>query len=119
MRTQIREMMIRIIREHAPELTDSQMDELCRAWLPDPNKDASKTKLPPDVLGSMIEQFISFSHGTMKKSTEENLRSEMGDWPQRYWNAFPAVVRALITDYLKNKITPDEFNSRISIALEV
>jgi hypothetical protein len=119
MRTQIREMMLRIIREHAPELTDSQMDELCQAWLPDPEKQDNKSKLPPDVLASMIEQFISFSHGTMKKTVDEGLREQMGAWPERYWNAFPPVVRALITDYLKNKITADEFNSRLGIALEL
>jgi hypothetical protein len=120
MRTQIREMMLRIIKEHAPELTDKQMDELCEAWMPDGKRaKENKSKLPRDVLESMIEQFLAFSNGTMRKSVDEKLREDMADWPERYWNAFPPVVRGLITDYLKNKITGEEFNSRMNIALDM
>jgi len=117
----IREMMVRIISENAPELTKKQVNELCKAWLPDENfmETENKNALPKDVLISMIEQFISFSSGTMKKSTDESLRTEMGAWPERYWKAFPPVIRQLITDYLKNNITGDEFNSRIGIALDL
>jgi hypothetical protein len=116
MRKMIRDMIIRIVREHAPELNDSQIDELCEAWLPgaDGNK---KNDLPSEMLLSMIEQFISFSNGTMKKSVDEELRKEMSDWTQRYWNAFPPVIRQLISDYLKNKIPEKEFKSKIVIAL--
>jgi hypothetical protein len=118
MRSQIREMMLRIIKEHAPELTDGQVEELSNAWLPQPAQ-TDKEKLPRDVLISMIEQFISFSHGTMQKSVDEALRGEMGEWPQRYWKAFPPVIRQLISDYLKDKIPAEEFNSRIGIALQM
>jgi hypothetical protein len=65
----------------------------------------------------MIEQFISFSNGEMKDSVDKSLREEMGAWPQRYWNAFPPVVRQIVTDYLKNKIPQKDFKSRILIAL--
>jgi hypothetical protein len=67
------------------------------------------------MLLSMIDQFISFSHGTMRKSVNENLRSEMGAWPERYWNAFPPVIRQLITDFLKDKITEKDFYSKLEI----
>ena len=116
MRQSIREMIIRIIKENAPELTDSQMLELCEAWLPAADI-GNKSSLPADVLLSMIEQFISFSHGTMQKSVDENLRNEMGAWPQRYWNAFPPLVRQIITDYLKDKIGEKDFWAKIGLAL--
>lgn len=116
MRNSIREMTIKILREHAPELTESQINELSEAWLPGENSGKKET-LPPDVLVSMIEQFISFSHGTMKKSVDDDLRSEMGAWPGRYWKAFPPVIRQLISDYLKNKITEKDFKSKLGIAL--
>jgi hypothetical protein len=120
MRQTVRDMMVRIIKEHAPELNEDQIAELSNAWLPQPGaEDKNQQKLPPDVMASMIEQFISFSHGTIKKSVDENLRKEMGAWPERYWNAFTPVVRGLISDYLKNKITPEEFNSRIGIAVGI
>lgn len=116
MRQQIREMIVRIVKEHAPELTSQQIDELSNAWLPDANAGA-KEQLPRDVLFSMIEQFIAFSHGTMNKSVDENLRNEMGAWPERYWNAFPPVVRQLTSDYLKNKITEKDFYTKLNIAI--
>jgi hypothetical protein len=115
MRRSIQEMMLRIIKEHAPELSDKQIDELCQAWLPDgggKNKD-----LPREMLASMIEQFISFSRGTMKESVDKELRKEMGSWPERYWKIFPPVVCQIITDFLKDKITEKDFNSKINIAL--
>jgi hypothetical protein len=114
MRKSIREMIVRIIREHAPELSDSQVDELCRAWLPEPE---GEKNVPRDMLQSMIEQFISFSRGTMNTSVDKNLRDEIGAWPERYWKIFPPVIRQTITDLLKDKISEEDFNSRISIAL--
>jgi hypothetical protein len=51
----------------------------------------------------------------MRKSVNENLRSEMGAWPERYWNAFPPVIRQLITDFLKDKITEKDFYSKLEI----
>jgi len=118
MRRSIQDMIIKLLREHAPELNDAQINELCQAWLPD-NFSGTKSSsgLPPDVLLSMIEQFVSFSHGEMKESVDKGLREEIGAWPERYWNAFPPVVKQIITDYLKNKISAKEYKSQISIAL--
>ena len=118
MRKSIREMIVRIVKEHAPELNDYQIDELCEAWLPDSNKQGGKS-LPPDVLISMIEQFISFSHGTMQKSVDDSLRSEMGTWTKRYWDAFPPVIRKLISEYLKDKISEKDFRTKVGIALGI
>jgi len=117
MRKSIRKMIIKIVRENAPELTDSQIDELCQAWLPDPGIQ-KKEALPRDLLLSMIEQFVSFSRGSMQKSVDENMRKEMGAWPERYWKAFPPVVRRLITDLLKDKISEKDFKTKIVIALD-
>jgi hypothetical protein len=116
MRNSIREMIIRIVREHAPELSESQIDELCEAFLPDSKKNKSDA-VPSEMLLSMIEQFISFSNGTMNKSVDDGLREEMGAWPKRYWEAFPPVIRQIISDFLKDKITEKEFRSRIVLAI--
>ena len=121
MRKSVREMIVRIVKEHAPELSESQIDELCEAWLskgsPSRQESGKKGTVPPDVLLSMIEQFVSFSNGTMKKSADEDLRREMDAWPQRYWKTFPPVIRQLITDLLKDKITENDFKSKVGIAL--
>jgi len=121
MKLSIHEMIVRLLREHAPELNDSQIEELCQEWLPMQTGIQSKKQkdknLPSDALLSMIEQFVSFSHGTMSKSVDQNLREEIGAWPERYWNSFPSVIRQIIKDYLENKITEKEYKSKILIAI--
>ncbi|MCL2265303.1 MAG: hypothetical protein FWC22_04595 [Treponema sp.] len=120
MRESVQEMIVHLLKEHAPELNSKQIKELCEAWLPSAagskNEDSS---LPPDVVLSMIEQFISFSQGEMSESVDKNLREEMGAWPQRYWNSFSPVVRRIITDYLKDKIPQKDFKMKIKIALGI
>jgi len=116
MRKSVQNMIVKILKEHAPELNADQINELCEAWLPSSGGE-KEGALPPDVLISMIEQFVSFSNGTMNKSVDEDLRKEMGAWPGRYWKAFPPVIRQLISDYLKDKITEKDFKSKILIAL--
>jgi hypothetical protein len=119
MKKSVQDMIVKILKEHAPELNDDQVDELCRAWLPDGTgaKKSAGSGIPPDILLSMIEQFVSFSHGEMKASVDKNLRDEMGAWPERYWNNFPPVVRQIITDYLKDKISEKDFKNKICITL--
>jgi len=116
MRSSIQEMILRIIRENAPELSDSQVKELCEAWMPGKSS-AKKSPLPPDVLLSMIEQFVSFSNGSMNEKVDQGLREEIGAWPERYWNSFPPVIRQIITDYLKDKITEKDYKSKILLTL--
>ncbi|MCL2277071.1 MAG: hypothetical protein FWC21_04170 [Treponema sp.] len=118
MRKSVQEMIIRILREHAPELNDKQVDELCRAWLPD-MPGSGKNQLPNEALLSMIEQFTAFSRGEMPEPADKKLRDEIGEWPQRYWNAFPPVIRQIIADFLKDRITAKDFKSRIVIALGI
>jgi len=118
MKTSIHEMIVRLLREHAPELNENQIEELCQEWLPTQSGKKHKDKnMPSDALLSMIEHFVSFSHGTMSKTVDQGLREELGAWPERYWNSFPAVIRQIIKDYLENKITEKEYKSKILIAI--
>jgi hypothetical protein len=121
----IRNMAVRIIRQEAPELTDSQVDELTRAWVPAKKNAGAENsggeaggnkQLPPDVLESMIDQFTAYSQGRMPAGEDANLRTEIGSWPERYWNAFPPVIRSLISDFLKGELPEEEFNAKIKTA---
>ncbi|MDR3337566.1 MAG: hypothetical protein LBT16_10215 [Treponema sp.] len=120
----VREMAERIIREEAPELDDEQVAVLTKAWIPanaggQADGPAGEKAVPPDLLVSMISQFISYSRGSMDPAEEQGLRAEMGAWPERYWNAFPQVIRSIIGDYLKGGISDGEFNSKIGTALSL
>ncbi|GHV95172.1 hypothetical protein AGMMS50293_14920 [Spirochaetia bacterium] len=117
----IQDMTMRIIRQQAPELTDEQVEELTRAWVPDANGggEGQGVKAPRELMASMIDQFVAFSQGTMDETEDKILRDEMGAWPERYWKAFSPVIRLIITDFIKDKITEEEFNSKIGIALGI
>jgi hypothetical protein len=130
----VRDYAIRIIRQQAPELTDAQVEELTKAWIPpaqnSPKKRAGDraqgspgekfdTSIPRDLLASMIDQFVTFSLGRMEEEDDRALRSEMGPWPDKYWNAFPQVTRLLIKDFLKGEMDETDFNTRIGLALQM
>ncbi|MDR0623685.1 MAG: hypothetical protein LBG10_04580 [Treponema sp.] len=122
LRESVRSMAVRIIKQEAPELTDDQIDELTRAWIPGPQKNGdggSTEKLPRDLLFSMADQFVAFSQGRMSKAEDKSLRDEMGSWPERYWKAFPPVVRLIVTDYLKGETGEKEFRSKLETAVSM
>jgi hypothetical protein len=111
-------MAVRIIKEEAPELTEEQIEVLAKAWIPEPGAGDGK-KAPPDYLRSMIDQFVSFSTGTMSQTEDKELRAEIGAWPDRYWKSFPPVVRLIVTDFLNGKISEKEFVSKIETTLSM
>ena len=133
----VKDYAIRIIKKQAPELTEAQIEELTQSWIPDfpgkktkgPAKSAipegnldpnrSRRQVPKDLLVSMIGQFISFSLGRMEEKEDQALRKEMGTWPDKYWKAFPKVIRLLITDLLKGEIDEADFNARVGLALQM
>jgi hypothetical protein len=136
LKASIRDMALRIIKQEAPELSDEQVEELAKAWIPEqaagpaagqdqaaaPGGTAPKGKasaLPDDLLRSMIDQFVAFSRGAMNREEDQGLRAELGSWPERYWKAFPPVVRLFITDYLKGEIGEKDFRSKIETALSM
>ena len=133
----VRDYAVSIIRQQAPELTDAQINELTRSWIPEKQSISEKRSIPekrstskpddsqgiqqvPKLLASMIDQFVSFSLGRMEEEEDRALRREMGPWPDRYWNTFPQVIRLLITDFLKGGVMDEkEFNARIGLALKM
>jgi len=125
MKNSVRDYAIRIIRQTAPELTDRQIEELTSAWIPESGAGGKKRaadagqSIPRDLLASMIDQFVSFSVGRMEEEEDKALRAEIGPWPDKYWKAFPQVIRLLISDFLKGEIDESEFNTRIGLALKM
>ena len=133
----VRDYAIRIIRQEAPDLTDAQIEELTKAWIPENKSSGSSTAgggkysggkiseasstagIPNNLLASMIDQFISFSLGRMEEEEDRALRSEMGPWPDKYWKSFPQVIRLLVSDFLKGEMDETDFNTRIGLALSM
>jgi hypothetical protein len=128
LKTSVRDYAIRIIKQQAPELTDAQIKQLTRSWIPGPQDStgsrknakasSSQQSIPVDLLASMIDQFVSFSLGQMEEEEDRALRKDIGPWPDKYWKAFPQVIRLLITDFLKGEMDEADFNVRIGLALK-
>jgi hypothetical protein len=126
----VRDFAIRTIRQEAPELSDAQIEELTRAWIPGPGgkksakgggaqRGGAQNGIPRNILASMIDQFVSFSVGRMEEEEDTALRKEMGPWPDKYWKSFPQLIRLLISDFLKGEMEESDFNSRIGLALNM
>jgi hypothetical protein len=122
LKNSVRDYAIRTIRQQAPELTDKQIEELTAAWIPGEQSSGEYTfrdqSIPRDLLTSMIDQFVSFSLGRMEEKEDHALRKDIGPWPDRYWKAFPSVIRSLITDFLKGEMSEADFNTRVGLALK-
>ena len=120
---EIRDYVIRLIRQEAPDLPEEQINALTNAWMPGGRRSAkargSEEGLPRDLLASMIDQFVSFSLGRMEKEEDQALRKEMGPWPDKYWKSFPQVIRLIVTDFLKGEMDETDFNTRIGLALKM
>ena len=127
LKNSVRDYVVRIIKQQAPELSDRQIEELTRSWVPEsapPGRPQSQTagqesSLPVNVLASMVDQFVSFSMGRMEEEEDKALRREIGPWPDKYWKAFPQVIRLLITDFIKGEISESDFNTRMGLALQM
>ena len=96
-------------------MPEEEVAALTRAWVPGPEE--AGPALPPELLASMVDQFVAFSQGRMGREEDQGLRAELGSWPERYWKAFPPVVRLIITGYLKNDSTEAQFRSQLETAL--
>lgn len=137
-RRTVRDMAAGMLRKEAPELTDDQIAELLDAWTPaSPGASASgpepfsgvvdadggrperPSRVPPDLLVGMVEQFVAYSRGTMPRSEDESLRRELGDWPERYWRSFPGGVRAVVGEFLKGGTSEGDFRRKLRAAVEL
>ena len=130
LKNSVRDYAIRIIKQQAPELTDAQIEDLTRSWIPERGsagggrnsgqaQGSPDSSIPRDLLASMVDQFVSFSLGRMEEEEDRALRNEMGPWPDKYWKSFPQVIRLLIADFLKGEMDEKDFNTRMGLALQM
>lgn len=133
-RNTVRNMVSELLKREAPELSDAEREELLNAWVPGQDGGAGSTgskqgrrkkgtaaakTLPQDVLSTMVHQFVAYSTGAMDPNEEASLRKELGSWPERYWAAFPALIRSLITEYLNGKTDHDTFEAKIRAGIQI
>lgn len=106
-RSMVRDFAGDIIRRHAPELGDGDIDTLLDAWLE--GDGGEEQDLPADLLKTMVKQFIAYSTGVMSASEQITLNEEMPNWSETYWKNFPENVRRLVSLFLTGRLEEERF----------
>jgi len=109
-----KDMVVSLARQKQPDITDRELDALVREMVPDNRYVASESKIPPELLVTMIRHFISYSTGKMSQAELRNLPK---GWVEKYWESFPIDVQKLISAYLKSEIGADMFWEGVSAVL--
>ena len=113
-----------MLLKEAPELSEGQMKALIDSWIPEQGSYGGNIKslakngkvdgVPADVLYGMIVQFVSYSIGEMSAKENDELKTEMGNWTEKYWNRFPMRVKQEIKSFINGEITSGEFRKNIT-----
>ncbi len=97
-----RKIVADMVRKKQPGISDKELETLLDNWLPSSAADSGKPReLPPDVLVSMVAQYVGARQGSL--SAEER-RELPEDWERRYRDAFPPTVRRLIARFLAGEM---------------
>jgi hypothetical protein len=123
-----RKIVADIIREKEPQITEDELQVLLDRWLPSspaptssqapevsPQERSEPESVPPDVLLTMIGQFLQARQG---KLSAEELDQLPKDWQARYWKLFPAKSQQLIQNHLDGRIDEVSFWEQIIGALD-
>jgi hypothetical protein len=105
-----KDLVINIALHHNPDLTEQELNVIANNMVPE----RKVVKLPADLLHIMIEQFVSYGKGCMSAIELNDLPE---GWAQKYWNAFPDIIQKLISAYIRDEITEDEFHKAVKYNL--
>lgn len=116
-RDTVRQFVRELIKKEAPGLDEGQIQGLMDEWVPtggiaanaNPQRDAKSQSLQPEVLLTMIQQFVSFSTGALTVSEEASLKEAIPDWQRKYWEQFSGTTRKMTTLFLKGVIGESEY----------
>jgi len=113
-----------LIRENQPDIPEEHIEKLLEAWVPPPEKSSSEKKsggggIPKHALLTMIEQFVAYSTGSMPRKEEQQLRSEISDWPEQYWDNFSVSIREKLREYLRGNGSSGAFWRSVKAELEI
>ncbi|RKX75681.1 MAG: hypothetical protein DRP87_13975 [Spirochaetes bacterium] len=110
-RETVKSLVKDIIKREAPGIPQKDLQSLLEKWVPEHSN--GKSKIPSDALLTMIKQFISYSTGTMPVNEQSNLKKEIPNWHEKYWQMFSSETRQNISDFLKGRIDEVTFWKRI------
>ncbi len=105
-----RKIVADMIREKEPQISEEELQVLLDRWLPSTQTEEQPETLPPDVLLTMIGQFLQARQGRLPPEEQKELPD---DWQTRYWKIFPENSQQLIQEHLDGRIDEVRFWERI------
>ncbi len=111
----VRRFVKDIISQQQPEISEEQLEKILNRYVPaakegdstgDDDSGGIEERLPPDIIQSMLVQFIDYSLGRMSAEEKKELAP---DWEMRYWNVFSPRLRRLLSKLIKGKISEGGF----------
>ncbi len=93
-----RDIVADLVHQKDPDMPAEKIEALMDEWLPRTRAETAESEaVPPDVLITMITQYVSFKRGTLSSEEQKGLPE---NWLRKYWDAFPEASKDLITDLL-------------------
>jgi hypothetical protein len=123
-----RQIVTDLIRQKEPNISDRELEVLLDKWLPasararktagqpeEPSPGREAGSIAPDVLITMISQYVSARRGTLSREEQDRLPK---NWQADYWESFPDRVRARIREHLNGRLSEVEFWDSVIAALD-
>jgi len=101
-----RDLVVQMAYQHKPDIKPDELAALVSHMVPEKREGDLSKKIPPELLKSMIVQFVSYSTGSMSVKEQSQLPE---GWAKKYWDVFSQDIRDLIKMYLKNGIDNQNF----------
>jgi hypothetical protein len=123
-----RQIVTDLIRQKEPNISDRDLEVLLDNWLPgsatprtataqqaEPQEAEVGERMAPDVLITMISQYVAARQGTLSREEREKLPK---NWQTRYWDAFSDPIRGKIREHLSGRLPEVEFWNAIISTLD-
>lgn len=101
-----RDLVVQMALQYKPDISTKELTAIVNHMVPEKKESDLSKKIPPQLLKTMIVQFVTYSTGTMTEKDQSGLPEV---WAKKYWSAFSPDIKNLITMYLKNGIDNRNF----------
>ena len=91
-----RDLVVQLALQQKPDISQKELNAIVNQMVPEDRGPDIAKKLPPDLLMTMVIQFI-----------ETDINSGM-EWKKRYWEVFPREIKLGIAGYLSGDIGKEE-----------
>jgi len=123
-----RQIVTDLIRQKEPNISDKELEVLLDNWLPgtagarkdaaqraEQSQEQAEERMAPDVLITMISQYVSARQGILPKEEQEKLPK---NWQSRYWESFPDKIRGRIREYFSGRLNEVGFWDSVISSLD-